>query len=44
MRKLICIVDDEDELVTNLKLELASLQPDWKILTFPDGLKACRKS
>ncbi len=43
MRKVICIVDDEDELVTNLKLEMASLQPDWKILTFPDGLKAMQE-
>jgi len=36
-------VDDEDELVTNLKLEIKSLKPDWEILTFPDGLKAMQE-
>jgi len=41
--KVICIVDDEDELVTNLKLEIKSLKPEWEILTFPDGLKAMQE-
>jgi CheY-like chemotaxis protein len=40
MIKVICIVDDEDELVKNLKVELHELRPNWDIQTFGDGLKA----
>ncbi|HRX76678.1 MAG: response regulator [Candidatus Cloacimonadaceae bacterium] len=40
MSKLICIVDDEDELVANLKIEIQALRPAWDIHTFSDGLKA----
>ncbi|MCD8479428.1 MAG: response regulator [Candidatus Cloacimonetes bacterium] len=40
MTKVICIVDDEDELVANLKIEIQDLRPDWDIHTFSDGLKA----
>lgn len=40
---IICIVDDEEELVLNLKLELSDLRPDWKILTFSDGMKAMQE-
>ncbi|HNQ42988.1 MAG TPA: response regulator [Candidatus Cloacimonadota bacterium] len=40
MIKVICIVDDEDELVQNLKVELHELRPQWDIQTFSDGLKA----
>lgn len=40
MTKLICIVDDEEELVHNLKIEIQELRPEWVIHTFSDGLKA----
>ncbi|HCM14557.1 MAG TPA: response regulator [Candidatus Cloacimonas sp.] len=40
MTKVICIVDDEDELVANLKIEIQELRPSWEIHTFSDGLKA----
>jgi DNA-binding NtrC family response regulator len=40
MTKVICIVDDEEELVKNLKIEIQSLRPEWEIHTFSDGLKA----
>lgn len=40
MTKVICIVDDEDELVANLKIEIQDLRPDWEIHTFSNGLKA----
>jgi len=40
MVKTICIVDDEEELVHNLKLELKSLKKDWNILAFASGTEA----
>ncbi|MCB5260308.1 MAG: response regulator [Candidatus Cloacimonetes bacterium] len=40
MIKVICIVDDEEELVKNLKIEIQALRPEWEIHTFSDGLKA----
>ncbi|MDD3523622.1 MAG: response regulator [Candidatus Cloacimonadaceae bacterium] len=40
MNRVICIVDDEEELVKNLKIEIQSLRPEWEIHTFSDGLKA----
>ncbi|HNQ44380.1 MAG TPA: response regulator [Candidatus Cloacimonadota bacterium] len=40
MTKVICIVDDEDELVANLKIEIQELRPKWEVHTFCDGLKA----
>ncbi|MCK9557417.1 MAG: response regulator [Candidatus Cloacimonetes bacterium] len=40
MTKVICIVDDEEELVRNLKIEIQSLRPEWELHTFSDGLKA----
>jgi DNA-binding NtrC family response regulator len=43
MTKLICIVDDEEELVKNLKLEIKALRPEWEIHTFSDGLKALQE-
>ncbi len=43
MPKVICIVDDEEELVQNLKADIALLKPEWEILTFPDGMKAMQE-
>lgn len=43
MTKIICIVDDEEELVKNLKIEIQELRPEWEIHTFSDGLKALQK-
>lgn len=43
MSKIICIVDDEEELVNNLKIELQALRPEWEIHTFSDGLKALQE-
>ena len=40
MKKIICIVDDEEELVENLKIELEHLKPEWNNLTFSEGMKA----
>jgi DNA-binding NtrC family response regulator len=40
MTRVICIVDDEEELVKNLKIEIQSLRPEWELHTFSDGLKA----
>ena len=42
-KKIICIVDDEEELVENLKIELEAIKPDWKILTFSEGMKAIQE-
>lgn len=42
MPKLICIVDDEDELIQNLRVELGSLRPEWDIKTFSNGLSALK--
>ncbi|MDD2230261.1 MAG: response regulator [Candidatus Cloacimonetes bacterium] len=43
MPKVICIVDDEEDLVQNLKYEVSALRPDWEVLTFPDGMKATQE-
>ena len=43
MKKIICIVDDEEELVENLKIELEHLKPEWNILTFSEGMKAIQE-
>ncbi|MCK9309500.1 MAG: response regulator [Candidatus Cloacimonetes bacterium] len=40
---VICIVDDEDELVLNLKLEISALRPQWEIITFSDGMQAMQE-
>lgn len=42
MPKLICIVDDEDELIQNLKAELRALRPQWDIKTFTNGMDALK--
>ena len=43
MKKIICIVDDEEELVENLKIELEHLKPEWNILAFSEGMKAIQE-
>ena len=42
-KKIICIVDDEEDLVENLKVELEAIRPNWKILTFSEGMKAIQE-
>lgn len=43
MKKVICIVDDEEELVENLKIELENLKPEWNIITFNEGMQAIQE-
>lgn len=43
MVRVICIVDDEEELIENLKIELNALKPDWDIKTFTSGLEALQE-
>jgi DNA-binding response OmpR family regulator len=43
MVKIICIVDDEEELTENLSCEIKALRPDWEILTFQSGLNAIKE-
>ena len=40
MKKLICIVDDEIELVENLRIEMQAMRPDWEVKSFNDGFRA----
>ncbi len=42
-KKIICIVDDEEDLVENLKIELEAIRPHWKIITFSEGMKAIQE-
>ncbi|HPN40711.1 MAG TPA: response regulator [Candidatus Cloacimonadota bacterium] len=42
MPKLICIVDDEDELIQNLKAEFGALRPEWDVRIFSNGMDALR--
>lgn len=43
MVRIICIVDDEEELLENLSYELKAMRPDWEIVTFQSGLDAIRE-
>ena len=43
MAKVICIVDDEEELAHNLQIEIKAMRPEWEILTFSDGMKAMQE-
>ncbi len=43
MTRVISIVDDEEELTQNLKVELEAIHPEWKILTFSNGMDALRE-
>ncbi|HNU98069.1 MAG TPA: response regulator [Candidatus Syntrophosphaera thermopropionivorans] len=41
--KTICIVDDEEDLVENLKLQLEQIKPEWKIIGFSNGMDALKE-
>lgn len=43
MVKIICIVDDEEEVVENLRIEITHLRPDWKVLSFSYGMEALQE-
>ena len=43
MVKIICIVDDEEELLENLSYEIQELKPNWTIKTFASGLEAIKE-
>lgn len=43
MVRVICIVDDEEDLVTNLKIEINEMRPEWEVLGFQSGLDAIRE-
>ena len=43
MVKIICIVDDEADLVENLTLEIKDLRPDWQIKPYKSGLEAIKE-
>ncbi len=43
MVRIICLVDDEEELTENLTYEIKALRPDWQISTFQSGLDAIRE-
>ena len=42
MVKSICIIDDEDEILDNLKIEINHIHPEWKIVTYSTGLSAIK--
>ncbi|MBM4398946.1 MAG: response regulator [Candidatus Cloacimonetes bacterium] len=43
MVKLICIVDDEEEIVQNLAAEIKEHRPEWKLMAFNSGLEAIKE-
>lgn len=43
MVKIICIVDDEQDMLENLSLELHDIRPKWVIKTFKSGLEAIKE-
>ncbi len=43
MTKIICIVDDEEGLIVDLKFQLEDLRPKWKIMGFSNGLDALKE-
>jgi FixJ family two-component response regulator len=43
MVKIICLVDDEEDLTDNLAFEINVLRPEWEILTYKSGLEAIRE-
>ena len=43
MLRIICVVDDEEDLIVNLKLNLEDLRPEWKVLGYNNGLDALRE-
>jgi len=43
MVKLICIVDDEEDLIENLTYEIKELRPQWVVKAFSSGLEAIKE-
>ncbi len=43
MPKIICIVDDEESLIIDLKLQLMEQRPQWQVLGFNNGLDAFKE-
>lgn len=43
MVRVICVVDDEDELVANLQYEIKALRPNWEVKGFSSGLTAIQE-
>ncbi len=43
MVKIICIVDDEEEFVENLRIEINHLRPDWKVISYTSGMEALQE-
>jgi two-component system, sensor histidine kinase SagS len=43
MVRIICIIDDEEELTENLSLEIKDLRPEWTVLPFQSGLDAIKE-
>ncbi len=43
MVKVVCIVDDEEELIENLRIELQAIKPDWNIISFTSGMEALQE-
>lgn len=43
MVRIICIVDDEEDLIENLSIDMHDLRPDWVIKTFTSGLDALKE-
>jgi two-component system, sensor histidine kinase SagS len=43
MVRIICIVDDEEELNENLTYDIEDQRPDWKVRAFQSGLEAIKE-
>ncbi|HNX38381.1 MAG TPA: response regulator [Candidatus Cloacimonadota bacterium] len=43
MVRVICIVDDEEDLVENLRIEIQELRPNWEVIGFHSGLDAIKE-
>ncbi len=43
MVKLICIIDDEEDLIENLALEIQDIHPEWVIKSYTSGLEAIKE-
>jgi FixJ family two-component response regulator len=43
MVKIICLVDDEEDLTDNLAFEMREIRPEWEIMNFKSGLDAIRE-
>jgi two-component system, sensor histidine kinase SagS len=43
MVKIICIIDDEEDLTENLSIEIKDLRPAWEIKAYQSGLDAIKE-